>query len=90
MNLKKLLVMLKIQVLCIKNQNIKKLKRILTNTDFDVVERNWNIIAQAIDFEGLQDEADEETAAERRREEEEEDEYQSQIADGCDMTTGQA
>lgn len=51
----------------------------INQVDYEVVERNWNAIAKAIDFEGIYEEAENESAADRKRLEEEEAEYQAGI-----------
>ncbi len=51
----------------------------INQNDYDVVERNWDVLAKAINIDGINEEVDEEIAEERRRDEEEEAEYQAQV-----------
>jgi len=51
----------------------------INQDDYDVVERNWDVLTKAINVDGINEEVDEEIAEERRRDEEEEAEYQAQV-----------
>lgn len=53
----------------------------INQKDYEVVDRNWDAIAKAVDYEGGQEEAEEESIFDRKRQKQEEDDYQAQVGD---------